>query len=291
MTSSLVRARRRIKDLAAQRPFSIPFEAAFKIRQLQDRALPGALIIGGQKCGTSSIYNYLLQHPHVEGIASWPDRRISRWLDKEVHFFNIEQRYTRGERWYRAHFAPAKSGAINLESTPDYLTSKASPIRAYAMIPAAKLIVSLRDPVDRAFSAYHHMQRRNQRRSVLKQETFGEYINRKIEPANASQDKPGDWDILGMGNYAEGLERWLALYPREQFHIIDFRNLVDQTSDTVQGTIDFLGLPPAPINTERTFNEGRYDERMDPDTEQRLREYFEPHNRRLEALLGYSMGW
>jgi hypothetical protein len=291
MTSSLVRARRRIKDLAVQRPFSIPFEVAFKIRQLQDRALPGALIIGGQKCGTTSIYNYLLQHPQMAGIVERPDRRIGRWIEKEVHFFNQRGDIQQDESWYRAHFERRREGVINFESTPNYLVSAHAPSRARAIVPNAKLIVSLRDPVDRAFSAYHHMRRQNLRRPNAPQETFREFLTRKLDPALAHRAAPTDWDILQVGHYAEGFERWFAHYPREQFHIIDFRNLVDQTSDTVEGIIEFLGLPPAPIDTERTFNEGRYEERMDPDLEERLREYFEPHNRRLEALLGYSMGW
>jgi hypothetical protein len=97
--------------------------------------------------------------------------------------------------------------------------------------------------------------------------------------------------LLRKGRYAESLERWFALYPREQFHIINFRDLAENPGATVAGVVAFLGLPPAALDTGHTHNSGRYSERMDADLETRLREYYEPHNRRLEALLGYPMGW
>jgi hypothetical protein len=284
-------ARRHFWKSMTRRPFSIPFEVAFKIRQNQDRALPDALVIGGQKCGSTSIYRYLVQHPQIRGVVQRPDHHSRTWVDKEIHFFDIDDRYRHGERWYRAHFQPRREGVINVEATPNSLTHLKVPNRARALVPNAKPIVSLRDPVERAFSAFQHMQRASRNKASLPRESFREYINRKIDPKLEGQRRPGDWEVLDMGKYVIGLERWLACYPREQFHIIDFRELVSNPDETVAGIIEFLGLPPLPINTDRSFNQGHYVERMDPDLEERLREYFEPHNRRLEALLGYSMGW
>jgi hypothetical protein len=283
--------RHKIKELlkaqiARRRMLALPFEITFNMRMHQHGALPGALVIGGQKCGTSSLYAYLEQHPQLDGVISHPSHPSGRWVEKEVHFFQQDEHYERGERWYRAHFHRPQPGVINFEATPDYLTSVRSPNRVHALLPEAKLIVSLRDPVARAFSAYQHTQRLK-----LSEESFRDALEREFRQEGDRSVPRQNWDFLRKGRYAESLERWFALYPREQFHIINFRDLAENPDETVAGVVAFLGLPPAPLHTGHTHNPGRYSERMDADLETRLREYYEPHNRRLEALLGYPMGW
>jgi hypothetical protein len=274
------------KQIALSRVLTLPSKVAFSMRMHQHRALPGALVIGGQKCGTSSLYAYLEQHPQLAGVISYPSHPSGRWVKKEVHFFQQDERYERGERWYRAHFHRPQPGVINFEATPDYLTSVRSPSRVHALLPEVKMIVSLRDPVARAFSAYQHM-----RRLKLSDESFRDALEREFRQEGDPSVPRQNWDLLRKGRYAESLERWFALYPREQFHIINFRDLAESPGATVAGVVAFLGLPPAPLDTGHTHNSGRYSERMDADLETRLREYYEPHNRRLEALLGYPMGW
>lgn len=274
----------RVRAAAAKRPLSIPFELAFRVRQRQERALPNALIIGGQKCGTSSLYQYLCQHPQVAGVVERPNSHTGRWVTKEVHYLNRRGSNKRPASWYRAHFRFPKAGVINLEATPDYLTSAEAPMRAVELIPKAKLIVVLRNPVDRAFSAYQHMLR-----AGIVYESFTAHVERKLSDPQRSAGS--GWDILKKGRYAEGLERWLAHFPRSQFHIIDFHDLTESTDASVADAITFLGLSPAVINTQTSRNVGGYHERPAPDIAAKLREYFEPHNRRLESLLGFSMGW
>lgn len=274
------------KRIVKSRVLTLPFDAAFALRMRQNRALPGALVIGGQKCGSTSLYAYLEQHPQLAGVHMYPAYDRKAWVKKEVHYFNHERMYQRGARWYRAHFDLPKPGVINFEATPAYLNHPDAPQRVHELLPEAKFIVSLRDPVTRAFSAYHHMLK-----ATRSEETFRECLEREFRKERSGSSPIANWDVLREGRYDEGFARWFALYPREQFHIIDFRDLVNNPGETVAGIITFLGLPPAPIDTGRTFNEGRYSERMEPDLEERLREYYEPHNRRLEALLGYSMGW
>jgi hypothetical protein len=274
------------KQIVLNRALTLPFEIAFSARSHQNRGLPGALVIGGQKCGSSSLYAYLAQHPQLAGVYSYPAYARKRWVEKEVHYFNQDSFYERGAAWYRAHFHYPRPGVINFEATPDYLTSARSPSRIHALLPEAKMIVSLRDPVARAFSAYQHT-----RRLRLTEKSLRETLDLEFQQAGDPLAPRQNWDLLRKGRYAESLERWFTLFPREQFHIINFRDLVADPATTVAGIVDFLGLPQAPIDTGHTHNPGRYTEQMDPDLEERLREYFEPHNRRLEALLGYPMGW
>ncbi|MDJ0953309.1 MAG: sulfotransferase domain-containing protein, partial [Acidimicrobiia bacterium] len=119
------------------------------------RILPTFVILGGQRCGTSSLYKYLGQHPE-----------IAPSLRKEIEYFTID--YGNGELWYRAHFPLALRRLISrlfgrslvtFEATPDYLFDPRAPERLQRLLPEARLIVLLREPVSRAFSHYHHMAR------------------------------------------------------------------------------------------------------------------------------------
>ena len=170
-----------------------------RIRMRQARALPDAIIIGAQKCGTSSLHNYLTQHPGV--IAP---------LRKEVHYF--DDNYRRGERWYRAHFGRAGGPGINLDSSPYYLFHPLAAQRAHQLLPDARLIVMLRDPVRRAYSHYWH--ERDKRRESL---SFADALD--AEPLRIARDAQrlaqGEIDsspdhrrysYLARGRYAEQLE-------------------------------------------------------------------------------------
>ena len=257
--------------------------AELELRMRQPRALPGAVILGAQKCGTSSLHNYLTQHPGV--IAP---------LRKEVHYFDLH--YARGEAWYRGHFGREGMPGLNLDASPYYLFHPAVPGRMHALLPEAKLVVLLRDPVRRAYSHYWH--ERDKGRESL---SFEEAV--AAEPGRLGEDEArlarGELErsrehqlhsYLARGRYAEQLERWYALYPRERILVIRFEDFVRDPLAGLNRTHEFLGLPPvAAVNLEAR-NTRRYPP-MAEATDAELRAHFEPHNRRLEVLLGRKMGW
>src|SRR5947209_8592328 len=106
------------------------------------RPLPNFLILGAQKAGTTALYAYLRWHPEITGPSF-----------KEVSFF--DRHYARGERWYRAHF-PARRRPFVGEASPSYLFHPLVPERVARLLPDARLVAILRNPVDRAFSHYQH---------------------------------------------------------------------------------------------------------------------------------------
>ncbi len=224
--------------------------AELKLRLGQPRALPDAVILGAQKCGTTSLHGYLVQHPGV--IAP---------LRKEVHFFDLN--YARGENWYRAHFGRDGEPGLNLDASPYYLFHPAVPQRMHALLPDARMVVLLRDPARRAYSHYWH--ERAKGREPLDFEAAIAAEPDRIEVADArlaggSLERSPDhqhFSYLARGRYAEQLERWFALFSRVDLEPRNTRK-----------------YPP-----------------MSESTAARLREYFEPHNRRLEELLGRSPGW
>jgi len=254
-----------------------------RIRMRQARALPDALIIGAQKCGTSSLHNYLTQHPGV--IAP---------LRKEVHYF--DDNYRRGEHWYRAHFGRAGGPGINLDSSPYYLFHPLAAQRAHELLPDAKLIVMLRDPVRRAYSHYWH--ERDKRRETLsfkdaldaEQQRIARDADRLARGEIDSSRDHRRYSYVARGRYAEQLECWLAFYPARQLRVVRFESFVQEPLSTLNETLAFLGLAPLALARLEPRNARKYPP-LEPATAARLQAYFEPHNRRLEVLLGRSMGW
>lgn len=252
------------------------------------RAEPDFVILGAQKAGTSSLYAQLGAHPSVLPA-----------LKKEVHYFD---RPPRSARWYRAHF-PLRSRLAAVgrrtgvartgEATPYYLFHPAAPGRMHAHLPDARLVVVLRDPVARAISAYHHAVAGGDEQRP---------IDVALDPANeeplAPPNAAGWYDApdcparlrgyLARGRYAEQLERWFAVYPREQVLVLETGEL--RAGSAPPAVLEFLGLPPVTAPSVPDRNVGRYTPPAS-DLEARLREHFAPHNARLVSLLGVDWRW
>lgn len=211
------------------------------------RTTPDFLIIGAQRSGTSSLYRWLGEHPHV--VAS---------LRKEIEYFTVG--YHHGEAWYRAHF-PLKATRFlgsragsrpwqTFEATPDYLFDPRVPDRAHALLPDAKLIVLLRRPEDRAISHYHHAVRLGHEPLALR-EALGREPDRLssewelIERDPHYEAKPlRRYSYVSRSRYAEQLERWLKVYPEESMLIVRSEDLFANPAAEFASILQFLELPP-----------------------------------------------
>lgn len=259
------------------------------------RLLPDFVIIGAAKAGTTSLFAWLSDHPFISSARK-----------KEVHYFDYN--YFRGEGWYRAHFPLQEQRArfaaehgqpfITGEASPSYLSHQWAPQRTAALLPNAKLIVALRNPVDRAYSQFQ-MSRREQEEPL---ETFAEALaaeEQRLAPERGRMLRDrwynswpiGCWSYLMRSRYAEQLLRWMELFPRQQLHFLTLEQLSQHPHRTLAAVHDFLGVPayehPA-LAAEHVAP--RYDSIS---SEQRLalQEYFRPHNERLYELVGIDFGW
>lgn len=264
----------------------------WRMIQKPDRALPDFLIIGVHKGGTSSLYANLTTHPNI--LPAWT---------KEVHYF--DQTPLPRERWYRAHFPSkaelTKRNAITGEATPSYCLLPHVAERVKRTVPDAKMIMMLRDPVGRAYSAFQFNQRRGSNG-----QTFEDWIARDFDligdrtvgieemkmwlGEGASQNSTP----LGLlrGLYITQIKHWHSLFPREQIKIVDsadyFRDPPAFLNDTVTQT---FGLPPHAFAYQKTYHEKRGYPDMKPDTQARLQAFFKPYNEELYAYLGRDFGW
>lgn len=242
------------------------------------RRLPSCIIIGTQKGGTSSLFEYMLQHPAVEGS-----------FIKEVQFFT--ERHWIGERGYRSFFPIRKKKTLHvIESTPLYLFSPEAPRRIHALIPDVKMVALLREPVERAYSNYMHNKRRGH-----ETRTFQECVAADIEAAKiAGGPDPCPMEdaktfrhqsYVRRGLYAQQIARWFQIFPRENIKIFKAEDFfADPESVTLQ-TLEFLNLPEITINTGLAHNQFSYDRKRLYEFPE-LAEYYRPHNEELRKLTG-----
>ncbi|UQU66628.1 sulfotransferase domain-containing protein [Couchioplanes caeruleus] len=261
------------------------------------RPLPDFLIVGTKRGGTTSLWRYLVQHPLVP-------RLFPAWNTKTSHYF--EENWSRGQAWYRSHFpterqraalerrygAPPKVG----EAAPLYMFHPLVADRVADLMPQVRIIVLLRDPVERAYS--HWKERRGEGVEPLgfaealaaeQERTAGERERLIAEPGSVSE--AFDWySYRARGRYLEHLEPWLARFPREQMLFLPSETLYRDPAGTYARTLDFIGLPPHELESYDVFND-RPSKGMDPAVRAELTAYYRPFNAALAERLGLSLAW
>jgi hypothetical protein len=286
--------------MAVARPARDQLEEIWKNLQLlqrrldaKRRGLPGYLIIGAQKCGTSSLHARLAEHP-----------RVLPALVKEVHYF--DRCPERALDWYRAHFplqtklegATGHSGraALTGEASPYYLFHPDCPARIHRALPDAKLIVLLRNPADRAYSHYQHVRRRGWEPLDFEAALDAEPGRLAAEAQARTTETVFQgaahrrFSYTARGLYADQLARYLEYFPRTSLLVLESESYSREPARVYSEVLDFLGLEP--------FEPPRHDELHGFDyegqpahTRERLLEFFAPHNERLFALLGRRYDW
>lgn len=249
------------------------------------RALPDFLIVGAQRAGSSSLFAYVCAHPGV-----------TEPTHKEIHFF--DNNWFRGLGWYRRYF-PLRArmgGRITGEASPYYLFHPAVPERVAETLPEVRLIAVLRDPVERAYSAYQ-LARRQGHETLEFEEALahederlaGEEERILADPSYLSG--PHRWlSYRARGLYAGQLERWYERFPREQLLVVRSEDLFAHPEATLQTVFEFIGLEPWSAAEYPALNQRPYSGMSDEARASLAAAYAEP-NRRLEALLGRELGW
>jgi hypothetical protein len=259
----------------------------FRFRKLTAsmRMLPDFLIIGAQKGGTTSLYSHLAKHPCV-GAA----------FEKEVRYFN--NHYAKDVNWYKAHFPMRRNDSkfITGEGEPSYLPNPVAAERVLELVPDVKLIVMLRNPVERAYSHYQHRLTRNR-----EQRSFEEVCATDKETLKDGWDNlpTGDYIRLGHSHYSylprgfyyEQLRNWLAVFPKDRFLIIKAEDFFAETQEGYDDVLAFLDLPEHRLEQRKRHNVGKYAKPMSDETRQDLADYFRPHNQQLYDLLDRDFGW
>lgn len=283
------------------RPRSVYARSMIRLRLATGRhgALPAFLIAGTQRGGTTFLYDLLLQHPAV-----YPA------LVKEVHYF--DRHYANGEAWYRANFSPhlAANGSepaqITGESTPCYLYHPHAPKRVAELVPDARIIILLRNPVQRAYSHYNLM-----REFGIETLSFEDAL--RAEPERIAEDarRLGEdenyfgrmrarYSYVDRGKYIEQVPRWFDYFPASQILILQSEAMYADPPATARQVAEFLGLPDwdpprtgvaSGLFKPRVTTSSQQHASIRQETRDWLARKFEPYNQALFAYLGREFDW
>lgn len=230
---------------------------------------PAALIIGAQKAGTTALIRNLGRHPDILGI------------EKELGFFS--SRWEKGADWYYARLAESMpetekdpADCVVIEKTPSYMVHPEAAERIKAFNPDMKIIVSLRNPVDRAFSRYNDILQ-DEPGKVTK--SFPDLMRSGMKKQN---------HFIRSGKYALQLAPYFEAFGARNVHVVVQERWIDTPWETLKETMDFLGVRAIEPLEVKTIHRNTYDP-MDPETRATLTAYFKPFNQELFDLLGHDI--
>ncbi|MCB1614738.1 MAG: sulfotransferase [Pseudomonadales bacterium] len=254
------------------------------MQKQNESVLPDFIIVGTQKGGTSSVYNALSQHP-----------RISPAKKKEVHYF--DQHFDQSLQWYSSHFYRTHNGDRTGEASPFYLFHPLCAERIASILPAVKIIVLLRNPVDRAYSHYQHMCRRG-----IETLSFDQAIKAEKKRTETGWQKLLRGEIISSsplqqfsyvrrGLYLEQLLRYENLFPRTHIKVLCSEDFYHSPLPFLSTLYEFLDVDPA-FQPEDLLprKPGNYTKEKSA-TLSALEDYFAPHNEALFRHLGVRFNW
>jgi hypothetical protein len=261
------------------------------------RLLPSFLICGGQRCGTTSMYRALAAHPAV----------LKAVLHKGVHYFDVG--YDNGIRWYRGHFptrwrATRRSGQLGgvpvqtFESSPYYMYHPHAAARIAADLPGVRLIVLVRDPVERAYSHHAHEVARGYEPEADFATALALEPSRLRGQAEALARDPGYYSFAhqhhayrARGEYIRYLDRLSTVVGRDRVHVVDSEEFFAEPELVYEGVLDFLGLPHLGFPPFQRHNARPRGAPMDPRIRFELQRHFERFDNRLATWLGREPAW
>ena len=260
----------------------------------QARMLPGFLIVGAQRCGTTSMYRTLSQHPAI----------LKAVLHKGVHYFDTG--YDHDLAWYRGHF-PLRARAaaarratgdtpLTFESSPYYLFHPLAGARISRDLPGVRLLVLVRDPVERAYSAHAHEIARGyetepfERALDLEEERLAGQAGKIISQPGYHSHSHQHHGYRARGRYAEQLERLASLAGRDRVHVVDSGRFFTEPERVYDHVLEFLGLRNHGYPVFERHN-ARPRSPMPESLRAELSDYFQPYDEKLTDWLGGPPSW
>ncbi len=275
----------------------VALEGFVTVRKFQaDRPPPDYVIVGAQRCGTTSLFRALSKHP-----AMMPNVINA----KGIHYFDTS--YHQNLAWYLAHFpsllerdnhaAQLGQQAVAGEASPYYLYHPAGAARMAQAIPDAKIIVLLRDPVKRAISHHLHMVFEGHEpivdidKALDSESTRLKGIEQRLlnDPTFVSRDHQ-HFSYMARGHYAHQLETLFTHFDRKNVLVMTTDKLISNSESSLSTIQSFIGLEPDPsIKLEKRNASSKFEPR--PETIQRLTDEFAESNQRLKDVVDIEIPW
>lgn len=247
-----------------------------KFNWQQQAQAPKFIIVGASKSGTTSLFFNLSQHPQV-----LPPHK------KEINFFN--HNLASGVPWYLAQFPAIADNKqfITGEASPLYIYNQQARTRMKQLFPNTKIIVMVRNPVDRTISEYYHAVNH-----AIEKRTLTEIIARETEllATKPRSELLQNFGYLLNSIYIDNIVKWQTDFSPENTLIIESEAFFQQTDEVMQQTWQFLELPAIASSEHICYNVGSYPP-VSPKTKQQLQEFFAPYNQELAAYLNRKFSW
>jgi hypothetical protein len=253
------------------------------------RVLPDFFVIGSGRTGTTSLYHYLDQHPS-----------LSKSAYDELGYF--DDNYHLGLNWYRSLFPSIftkyliklkTNNFMTYDVTPSYVRRPWNAKRIKKLFPDTKLIVILRNPVDRTYSHYHLAEQFGETRTFeeIVKEDMDNILNWNVDlkDDNYFANKV-EKSFLARGFYAEQLSIWFKLFSKNQIMIVSSEQLASDTKNTMNSIFQFLNLPKFEIPNTKKVNVSQYS-KMNSSTRKLLINFFKPYNKSLYNFLNVNFEW
>lgn len=278
------------RGLISTRDRMLDLHARWRRSKGWEGSLPNFIVVGTQKGGTTELYDQLALHPQIEPAFA-----------KEVHFFDAN--FHKGLDWYTAFFPPIPDGY--LRRPPVSLTGEASPCylfhpdvarRVRETLPQVKIILMLRNPVDRAYSQYHHEVRLGYETLPFEMALEHECMRLQGEKDKILEDdsyyspRYMHYSYQSRGIYVDQVKPWFELFPPEQLLVLKSEEFFSHTPAIMSFVYDFLGIDEVETAKSKRHKSFPYP-KMDKHLRQHLHEYFEPYNQKLYDFLGRDFCW
>lgn len=305
----------RNKEVTVNKLFRYLFRRFDKFSfQIKDRSirllfkpetLPGFIIIGAQKSGTTALHYYLSQHPTLQSSNK-----------KEVRFF-LGNLYYNGINYYQKEFPAKIRQKLYFESTPEYLSAPEVPKRIHSFNPQIKLIIILRNPIKRAYSAwnmfkeFHESETKSSLINLVNEisenkKDIDQYISLLTSPEYPSFE---EWvknelrklennetlapKFVRRGIYHDQIEKYYQFFNKEQILIIEDQELRFDRQKTLDLVTDFINVSRFNFH-ELELNENNirnYQEPISEETKNLLVNFYKPYNEKLFQLIGKKYDW
>jgi hypothetical protein len=255
--------------------------------------LPSVVVVGAQRCGTTTLYRLLRDHPQVVRPA----------FRKGIGYFDLE--FERGERWYRGHFPVERVAAVRtvrhgppvtFEISGYYLFHPLAAERMAASLPGVRVVAMVRDPCERAYSAYRHEYARGFEHETFEdaldlepQRLAGEVERMVADPTYRSHSHRHH-AYVGRSQYAPQLQRMAAAVGRDRVLTLDADRFFADPGREFAHLVDWLGLTPWTPSDVGVFN-ARPGKPMSPALRRRLMTSFEESDSQMHEFLGREPSW
>ncbi len=258
----------------------------------KNRLLPDFIVIGAQKSGTTSLFDYLRQHHQLLPSVAKAVHYFDGGLDPRVNNF------AKGETWYRSHFPlkySARAGQKTFEATPLYMFHPFAAERIHDLVPDTKIIAMMRNPTERAISHYFHERRKPDREPLSIYDAFRQEERRLANAVRLEQYSCHSFihhSYKSRGRYEEQIVRYLRYFPMKNIHMVRSEDLFAKPERILREVFEFLGVDPnVDLRSLHPRNVAKNKETVSQEIREYLDDYFQLHNRALYDLVGRDFGW